>query len=68
MQKKIKNIQILRGLACLFVVYCHTAVGNGIGKYGVDIRYAAPYRLTAAGFRIPAPKPYVHVSVYTACH
>lgn len=37
MQKKIKNIQILRGLACLFVVYCHTAVGNGIGKYGVDI-------------------------------
>lgn len=35
--KKIRNIQMLRGIACLFVVYCHTAVGNGIGKYGVDI-------------------------------
>lgn len=38
MQKKmINNIQALRGLACLMIVFCHTAVGNGIGQYGVEI-------------------------------
>lgn len=34
---RLQAIQVLRGIACLFVIWCHTDYARGFGQTGVDI-------------------------------